>query len=128
MSDSIWKFAGPYWANGVFDLKDLIAACKAFPLPNRRMITFEYILIKDVNDRPQDAQRLKGLLSGLRAKINLIPLNASPNSDMAAPSMEKILQFQDILVKKNYTAIIRRSKGLDISAACGQLRVRTHGA
>ena len=107
--------------NRKYPLKDLIAACKDFPLPNRRMITFEYILIKDVNDRPQDAQQLKGLLSGLRAKINLIPLNASPNADMAAPSMEKILQFQDILVKNHFTAMIRKSRGSDILAACGQL-------
>jgi len=107
--------------NRKYPLKDLIAACKDFPLPNRRMITFEYILIKDVNDRPQDALKLKGLLAGLRAKINLIPLNTGPDAEMTAPSMEKILQFQNILVQNHFTAIIRKSRGSDILAACGQL-------
>jgi 23S rRNA (adenine2503-C2)-methyltransferase len=63
-------------------------------------------------------------LTGLRAKINLIPLNAHSGSKMKAPAMERILAFQEILVKKNYTAIIRKSKGQDISAACGQLSGR----
>jgi 23S rRNA (adenine2503-C2)-methyltransferase len=107
--------------NQKYSLKELISVCKGFPLPNRRMITFEYILIKDINDRPQDAQKLKGLLSNLRAKINLIPLNAHPDAHMTAPPMERILQFQDILVQNHFTAIIRKSRGSDIQAACGQL-------
>jgi 23S rRNA (adenine2503-C2)-methyltransferase len=107
--------------NEKYPLNELISACKDFPLPNRRMITFEYILIHDINDRPQDAQNLKNLLSGLRAKINLIPLNTHPDADMTAPSMEKVLQFQEILVQDHFTAIIRKSRGSDILAACGQL-------
>jgi 23S rRNA (adenine2503-C2)-methyltransferase len=107
--------------NQKYPLKHLISACRDFPLPNRRMITFEYILINDINDRPQDAQKLKGLLSGLRAKINLIPLNAHPDADMTAPPVEKVHQFQEILVKDHFTAIIRKSRGSDILAACGQL-------
>jgi 23S rRNA (adenine2503-C2)-methyltransferase len=107
--------------NRRYPLGALISACKAFPLPNRRMMTFEYILIQGVNDRDQDARKLAHLLSGLRAKINLIPLNANPELDMSPPSMDRILRFQGILIRAHYTAIIRKSKGQDISAACGQL-------
>ncbi len=85
------------------------------------MITFEYILIEGINDRDEDALNLCSLLSGLRAKINLIPLNPYPESQMAPPPMERILQFQEILIKNHFTAIIRKSKGRDILAACGQL-------
>jgi 23S rRNA (adenine2503-C2)-methyltransferase len=108
--------------NRKYNLKTLISACRAFPLPNRRMITFEYILINGINDRSQDALNLANLLAGLRAKINLIPLNPGPDMEMTRPSPERILEFQDILIRKHFTAIIRKSKGLDISAACGQLR------
>ncbi len=108
--------------NRKYPLNQLIPVCKSFPLPNRRMITFEYILIKDVNDHDQDAINVCGLLSGLRAKINLIPLNAAPDSPMAPPSMGKILHFQEILANHHFTAIIRKSKGRDILAACGQLK------
>jgi 23S rRNA (adenine2503-C2)-methyltransferase len=107
--------------NRRFGLHSLISACIDFPLPNRRMITFEYVLIKDINDRPQDALNLVKLLSGLRAKINLIPFNPIPGMDMSRPSPEKITVFQEILVDNRFTAIIRKSKGDDISAACGQL-------
>ena len=107
--------------NRRYPLKKLLAACKAFPLPNRRMITFEYVLIDGINDREEDAARLAQCLAGLRAKINLIPLNPSSAPDMAPPPMERILRFQEILIKRRFTAIIRKSKGQDICAACGQL-------
>ena len=107
--------------NRKYPLNRLIPACKAFPLPNRRMITFEYILIQGINDREDDALRLIRLLSGMRAKINLIPLNAFPGLDLFPPSKEKIQHFQNILLENHFTAIIRKSKGQDISAACGQL-------
>lgn len=107
--------------NRKYPLKDLLLVCKEFPLPHRKMITFEYILIKDINDRDKDAFRLIKLLAGIRAKINLIPLNQCVGLDLFAPSMNRILRFQEILLMKNYTAIIRKSKGQDISAACGQL-------
>jgi 23S rRNA (adenine2503-C2)-methyltransferase len=107
--------------NRKYTLKSLIAACKAFPLPNRRMITFEYVLIEGVNEREEDATNLVKLLSGLRAKINLIPLNPHAGLGMSPPSMESILRFQETLVGHHVTAIIRKSKGQDISAACGQL-------
>ncbi len=108
--------------NRKYPLDRLIEACKSFPLPNRRMITFEYILIKDINDRDRDARNLCRLLTGLRAKINLIPLNAEPEFTMSPPTMDKVLRFQKLLVDRHFTAIIRKSKGRDILAACGQLR------
>jgi len=108
--------------NKTYNLKSLISACRDFPLANRKMITFEYILIKGVNDRTEDAKKVTRLLAGIRAKINLIPFNPSPGLDLERPSMEDILAFQDILAKNQFTAIIRKSKGRDISAACGQLK------
>ena len=107
--------------NRKYPLKSLIKACKQFPLPRGERITFEYILIKEVNDRDKDAERLAELLSGLRTKINLIPLNPHRGTHMTPPAMERILKFQDILIKKHFTTIIRKSRGRDISAACGQL-------
>ena len=107
--------------NKKYPLQNLLSACRDFPLPNRRKITFEYILIKGLNDSDQDAMNLVTILSGLRAKINLIPLNPFSGSDMSAPSLQRITQFQEILLKNHFTAIIRKSKGQDIMAACGQL-------
>ncbi len=113
--------------NKTYNLKSLIDACKEFPLPNRRMITFEYILIKGVNDRDEDALMVAKLLRGVRAKINLIPLNPGPDPEMMAPSWDDIIRFQDILADKQYTVIIRKSKGQDILAACGQLSGKYRG-
>lgn len=113
--------------NKKYDLKSLIDACKKFPLPNRRMITFEYILIKGVNDRDEDAINVAKLLRGVRAKINLIPLNPGPDPEMRAPSWDDMVRFQDILAEKKYTVIIRKSKGQDILAACGQLSGKDRG-
>lgn len=107
--------------NKKYSLKSLMSACRDFPLPNRRMITFEYILIKGVNDSPGDALNMVKLLKGIRAKINLIPLNPGPDPGMKAPSPDDIIRFQDILSENRLTAIIRKSKGQDILAACGQL-------
>jgi len=107
--------------NRTYPLKELMAACRQFPLPNRRMITFEYIMIDGVNDRESDAEGLVRQLAGIRAKINLIPLNPFPGLGMSPPPMSRILQFQQILIENHYTAILRKSKGRDILAACGQL-------
>jgi 23S rRNA (adenine2503-C2)-methyltransferase len=104
-----------------YPLEGLMAACRDFPLPTGRRITFEYILLDGINDRPEDAERLVVLLSGLRAKINLIALNPHPGLDMAPSPQKRVLAFQEILVRNHYTAILRKSKGQDISAACGQL-------
>ena len=103
----------------------LLQACRNYPLPPHRRITFEYILIKGINDTPADADRLANLLKPIRSKINLIPFNEHEESDFMPPPESAILRFQEILLQKNYTVLIRRSKGRDISAACGQLRVKT---
>jgi 23S rRNA (adenine2503-C2)-methyltransferase len=108
--------------NRRYPLVALLDACRRYPLPPGRRITFEYILIKGVNDSPGDAQRLARLLHGIRCKVNLIPFNPHPGSEFERPDEAAVAAFQDILVSKHYTAIVRYSKGLDILAACGQLR------
>jgi 23S rRNA (adenine2503-C2)-methyltransferase len=105
-----------------YPLKALIDACRRFPLPRRRRITFEYVLIKDVNDSPEDAKRLIRILKGVPSKINLIPFNPYEGTEFERPEDERILIFQEFLHKGDLTALIRKSKGQDISAACGQLK------
>ena len=103
-------------------LDKLIATCQDYPLPTRRKITFEYILIKGVNDSLEDARQLAKRLHGVKAKINLIPFNEHPGSDFKRPDKIDIEQFQEFLANRHYTSIVRYSKGQDIGAACGQLR------
>ena len=107
--------------NRKYPIEQLLKACANYPLTSRRKITFEYILIKGINDSEQDAKRLAKLLRPLRAKINLIPFNSYEKSEFQRPEESVILKFKEILSKTNYTAIVRYSKGQDISAACGQL-------
>ena len=107
--------------NRKYPIEQLLKACANYPLMPRRKITFEYILIKGINDSEQDARRLAKLLRPIRAKINLIPFNSYEKSEFDRPDESVILKFKDILSKTNYTAIVRYSKGQDISAACGQL-------
>ena len=107
--------------NRKYPLEKLLDACAEYPLKPRRKITFEYTLIKGVNDSIKDAKRLVKLLRPIRAKINLIPFNAYEGSEFNRPEESVILSFKEILNKNNYTAMIRHSKGQDISAACGQL-------
>jgi 23S rRNA (adenine2503-C2)-methyltransferase len=114
--------------NRRYSLKVLLDACKRFPLEPRRRITFEYVLLKGVNDSPDDAQRLAKLLSGMKCKVNLIPLNPFPGSEFERPDDEALRRFQKILVDHHYTAPVRESRGRDISAACGQLREKDSGA
>jgi 23S rRNA (adenine2503-C2)-methyltransferase len=108
--------------NRKYPIEKLLEACRDYPLPPGRRITIEYILIKDVNDSRQDAVRLAKLLRPMRAKINLIPLNPHEGSHYRRSEDHVIKNFQDFLIGKNYTVMIRQSKGQDISAACGQLR------
>lgn len=107
--------------NRKYPLDALFAACRTYPLPKRRRITFEYLLLEGVNDTLEDAKRLVRLLSNIPSKINLIPFNTSKGIPFNAPSLERVLGFQSVLVNAGFTAIIRKSKGQDISAACGQL-------
>jgi len=113
--------------NRKYSLKSLVEALREFPLLNRRMITFEYVLVGGINDRDEDAYRVAALLKGMRAKINLIALNPHPDLDLAPPTPERILRFQEILIEHHFTAMIRKSKGQDISAACGQLSGKQAG-
>lgn len=108
--------------NRIFPIERLIEACSRYPLALRDKITFEYILIKGINDSEKHAFKLAELLRPVRAKINLIPFNPYPGSEFVRPDTDVIEAFQSVLAEKNYTAIIRWSKGTDISAACGQLR------
>lgn len=108
--------------NKKYPLNKLIAACREYPLAPRRRITFEYILIKGINDSLEDARRLARLVKGIPCKINLIPYNEHEGSVFKRPSDEVIRPFQEILQNVGYTALLRTSKGVDISAACGQLR------
>ncbi len=111
--------------NRTYPIEMLLSACRRFPLPSRRTIMFEYVLIAGVNDTPGDAERLAKLLRPLRAKINLIPFNPYEGTEYRRPEEDAILTFQKVLLDRHYTVIIRYSKGCDIGAACGQLRARS---
>ena len=108
--------------NKKYPSKNLLDACKRFPLEPRRKITFEYVMFDGVNDTMDDARRLVKLLKGIRCKVNLIPFNPYEGSEFSRPSDEKVLRFQKVLVNGGLTALIRKSKGQDILAACGQLK------
>ncbi len=105
-----------------YPLQQLLECCRRLPLPSRDRITFEYVMIKDINSSPRDAIRLSEILKGIKCKINLIPLNEAPEIPFRAPSSKEIEEFQRILLQRGFTALIRQSRGGDISAACGQLR------
>jgi 23S rRNA (adenine2503-C2)-methyltransferase len=109
--------------NRKYGIGDIIAACKRFPLNRRSRITFEYVLLAGVNDRPEDARRLAKLLAGVKSKVNLIPLNAAPGIPFERPSDEAIDRFARILSERGLIVSVRKSRGRDIRAACGQLIV-----
>ncbi|MBA3972900.1 MAG: 23S rRNA (adenine(2503)-C(2))-methyltransferase RlmN [Candidatus Solibacter sp.] len=106
---------------GKYHLKDLIHACRAYPLRPWERLTFEYVLLKDVNDSDADARRVAGLLAQLRAKVNLIALNPGPGIPYNCPDPARVAAFQAI-VRRSLPCFIRRPRGLDIFAACGQLK------
>lgn len=110
--------------NRTYPLADLLAALRRFPLEKGRKITFEYILIRDFNDSEKDADQLAKTLRGLRAKVNLIPMNPDPvlGEAMVPPSDDQIDRFQKRLMQRDLIATVRRRRGDDVSAACGQLR------
>jgi 23S rRNA (adenine2503-C2)-methyltransferase len=110
--------------NRKYPLAELIEACRRYPLGEREQLTFEYVMLEGVNDSLDDARDLAQLLKGLRAKVNLIPHNPAPELPYRATSMERILEFQRVLVEAKLPAFIRRPRGQDISAACGQLAAR----
>ena len=109
--------------NKKYPLADILAACRRFPLKKRNRITFEYVMLDGVNDTPEDARRLVRLLSGIKAKVNLIPLNPAPGIPYDRPSDARVDRFAQILADRHLTVSVRKSRGRDIRAACGQLIV-----
>jgi 23S rRNA (adenine2503-C2)-methyltransferase len=108
--------------NRKWNLEKLMAAARDFPLRNRERITFEYVLLHEVNDAPVNAKEVAELLRGMRAKVNLIALNPGPGISFATPSDECVAAFQKALVDAGVPAFVRRPRGRDIYAACGQLK------
>jgi len=104
-----------------YHLKDLIEACQAYPLRPWEKLTFEYVLLKGVNDTDADARRVAKLLANLNAKMNLIALNPGPEIPYRTPDPERTASFQAI-VRRSLPCFIRKPRGLDIFAACGQLK------
>jgi 23S rRNA (adenine2503-C2)-methyltransferase len=109
--------------NRKYGVGDIVEACKRFPLKKRNRITFEYVLLAGVNDSPQDARRLAKLVAGVKSKVNLIPLNAAPGIPFERPSDDAIDRFAKILADHGIPVSVRKSRGRDIRAACGQLIV-----
>ncbi len=107
--------------NRRYPLEEVLAACRAFPLPRHRRITFAYVLFNGINDAPAQARELARLLKGFRAKINLIAFNPHPQLPFAPPPEARVLQFQEILRQAHYPVFVRESRGQEIAAACGQL-------
>jgi 23S rRNA (adenine2503-C2)-methyltransferase len=109
--------------NRKYGVAEIIEACKRFPLRKRSRITFEYVLLAGVNDAPEDARKLARLLAGVKSKVNLIPLNAAAGIPFERPSDDAVDRFARILAERGLTVSVRKSRGRDIRAACGQLIV-----
>jgi 23S rRNA (adenine2503-C2)-methyltransferase len=111
--------------NKKWDLAKLLTAAREFPLRNRERLTFEYVLLAGENDSPQNAREVVDLLRGLKAKVNLIALNPGPDIPFRMPEPDRVLQFQQVFMNAGIPAFIRRPRGRDIYAACGQLKHTT---
>jgi 23S rRNA (adenine2503-C2)-methyltransferase len=109
--------------NRKYPIADIIEACRRFPPARRGRITFEYVLLAGVNDAPDDARRLAALVRDLHVKVNLIPLNPAAGIPFERPSDERIDAFGRTLAERGITVMVRKSRGRDIRAACGQLAV-----
>lgn len=107
--------------NKKWPIADLMEACKKFPLRQGRRITFEYVLLKGVNDSDDDARRLGKLMQGVPAKVNLIPYNDNPGLGFLSVGEQRAEEFRELLASQNVFAAIRKNRGRDIAAACGQL-------
>jgi 23S rRNA (adenine2503-C2)-methyltransferase len=108
--------------NRKYSLRELIDCCRSLPIPSRKRITFEYVLLRGVNDSVEDAQQLVQLLRGIRCKVNVIPFNAHAGSAFERPSEPEIEGFQRVLQDHGLQVNLRRPRGDDIQAACGQLQ------
>ncbi|MBD3841181.1 MAG: 23S rRNA (adenine(2503)-C(2))-methyltransferase RlmN [Campylobacterales bacterium] len=113
--------------NKAYNIKSIIDAVKKFPVDARKKVMFEYLVIKDKNDDIQSADKLIKLLNGINAKVNLIYFNPFPGSSYERPSRKSMIGFQEYLLSKGVLCTIRESKGIDISAACGQLKEKVEG-
>ena len=112
--------------NRKYPIRDLLAACRAYPgLSNARRITFEYVMLEDVNDSLADAKALVRLLAGIPAKINLIPFNPWPGSRYECSDWDRIERFSEVVFNAGYASPVRTPRGRDILAACGQLKSAT---
>jgi 23S rRNA (adenine2503-C2)-methyltransferase len=111
--------------NRRYPIASLLSALRQYPLPRRRRITMEYMLIDGLNDHPEQAQALARLLRGLRVKINLIPVNPVIGSRWQPPSAEAVVTFQRILLEAGYSCFVRARRGDEVAAACGQLGLAT---
>lgn len=107
--------------NSMASLKTLLLACRRYPLPPHRRLTFEYVLLAGVNDREADALRLVKLIRGITCKVNLIPFNPFPGSGFRRPADQDVLAFQSIVREAGLDVFIRKSRGRDVLGACGQL-------
>jgi 23S rRNA (adenine2503-C2)-methyltransferase len=110
--------------NRKWHIASLLEACRRFPLRQGRRITFEYVLMKGVNDSDEDARRLVQLLRGIPAKVNLIPYNENPGLEFASSESDRSEAFREVLAESHVAAFIRQNRGRDIAAACGQLANR----
>lgn len=110
--------------NRTYPLQELLAACREFPLPRRRRIMFEYLLLAGINDSDDHARSLARLLHAIPCKINLLPFNESEKISFYKPTQQRIEAFQQILWQKGFSVFVRESRGGDISAACGQLATK----
>jgi len=108
--------------NKKWNLEMLLAAARDFPLRTREWITFEYVLLGGINDGPENAKEVAELLRGMRCKVNLIALNPGPGIEFTTPDIERVAVFQNILREAGIPAFVRRPRGRDIYAACGQLK------
>ena len=109
--------------NRAFPLPVLFQALREMPLGPRERLTLEYVLLRGINDQPEDAMRLAGLAGGLRVKVNLIPYNEAAVAGYASPSLPAARAFRSLLDQRGIRASVRKRRGADISAACGQLAI-----
>ena len=110
--------------NKAYNIEAVMDAVRGFPIDMRKRVMFEYLVIKDLNDSISDAKKLVKLLHGIKAKVNLIYFNPHEGSEFGRPELTRMIKFQEYLRDHGVTCTIRQSKGLDISAACGQLKQR----
>ena len=109
-------------------IEELMETLRTYPLKATRRLTFEYVMLKDINDTHEDAVRLGKLMHGIRCKINLIPFNSFDRSDFQTPLESSIKEFQDYLLARNFSVFVRKNRGTDILGACGQLAAESFSA